>query len=91
MRWLGQVLASLTPRPCRKLKRWHVTVPVAVIGRVGCETQKLVSGPMSELVAVDFGEPLHSLVITGDLHVVEKEFLQTIDLSRACATCEELC
>ena len=53
---------------------------VLICDRVGCDNQKLVAGPMSKLMDVDFGEPLHSLVITGDLHVVEKEFLETISV-----------
>lgn len=35
------------------------------LARVGQETQRIVSGTLEELLAVDFGGPLHSLVLVG--------------------------
>eukprot|EP01102_Stenamoeba_stenopodia_P005787 TRINITY_DN16511_c0_g1_i1.p1 TRINITY_DN16511_c0_g1~~TRINITY_DN16511_c0_g1_i1.p1 ORF type:complete len:300 (-),score=90.62 TRINITY_DN16511_c0_g1_i1:18-851(-) len=43
------------------------------VARVGQDTQKIVSGTMKELLEIDFGAPLHSFVICGDLHCVEEE------------------
>lgn len=45
------------------------------VARLGTSTQKIVAGTMKELLDVDFGAPLHSLVIPGIMHVVEEEFL----------------
>lgn len=45
------------------------------LARVGCGDQKIVAGPMKKLKDVDFGPPLHSLVIAGLTHVVEEELL----------------
>ncbi len=45
------------------------------LARVGSEDQTIVAGPMSSLADIDFGPPLHSLVIAGTLHVVEEEIL----------------
>lgn len=45
------------------------------LARLGTSTQKIVAGPMKELLNVDFGLPLHSLVIAGTTHVMEEEFL----------------
>ncbi|KAL9682495.1 hypothetical protein QQ045_014294 [Rhodiola kirilowii] len=39
------------------------------------EDQKVVAGPMSQLLKVDFGEPLQCLVITGETHPIEDEML----------------
>ncbi|XP_077220600.1 putative diphthine methyl ester synthase [Tasmannia lanceolata] len=44
--------------------------------RLGSEDQKLFSGSMRELMAVDFGAPLHCLVIVGKTHPVEEEMLE---------------
>ncbi|KAG0616491.1 hypothetical protein M758_5G119500 [Ceratodon purpureus] len=45
------------------------------LARLGTSTQKIVAGPMKQLLDVDFGLPLHSLVIAGTTHVMEEEFL----------------
>ncbi|GMN35763.1 hypothetical protein TIFTF001_005513 [Ficus carica] len=43
--------------------------------RLGSEDQVVVAGSMRELQSVDFGAPLHCLVITGNTHPVEEEML----------------
>lgn len=43
--------------------------------RLGSEDQLVVAGPMKQLLEVDFGPPLHCLVIAGDTHPVEEEML----------------
>ena len=45
------------------------------VARIGAPSQQIVAGTMQELLDVDFGEPLHSLIIAGDMHVIESEFL----------------
>ena len=35
----------------------------------------IVAGKMKELKDMDFGEPLHSFIVTGDCHVCELETL----------------
>lgn len=45
------------------------------VARIGAPSQQIVAGSMQELLNVDFGEPLHSLIIAGDMHVIESEFL----------------
>ena len=39
--------------------------PCFGVARVGQSTQKIVSGPMAALKDIDFGPPLHSVVIAG--------------------------
>lgn len=41
------------------------------VARVGQDSQKIVSGTLAELVQVDFGGPLHSLVLCGGMHELE--------------------
>ncbi|RWR81141.1 putative diphthine methyl ester synthase [Cinnamomum micranthum f. kanehirae] len=45
------------------------------IARLGSDDQQVVAGSMKELQAVDFGAPLHCLVIVGETHPVEEEML----------------
>lgn len=49
--------------------------------RIGSSSQKIISGTIGELLAIDeesFGPPLHSLIIPGpQLHDIEYEMLQT--------------
>ena len=46
------------------------------LARVCSEDQTIIAGPMASLIDVDFGAPLHSLIIAGTLHVVEEEMLE---------------
>ncbi|CBI19846.3 hypothetical protein AAG906_018242 [Vitis piasezkii] len=43
--------------------------------RLGSEDQMIVAGSMRQLLKVDFGAPLHCLVIVGKTHPVEEEML----------------
>jgi len=46
------------------------------VARIGREDQIIVCGPCSEVIKMDFGAPLHSLVIcAGELHEMEQEVL----------------
>lgn len=44
--------------------------------RLGSEDQMIVAGTMRQLRTVNFGEPLHCLVIVGKTHPVEEEMLE---------------
>ncbi|XP_023547198.1 probable diphthine methyl ester synthase [Cucurbita pepo subsp. pepo] len=43
--------------------------------RLGSESQMIVAGTMKQLRSIDFGSPLHCLVIVGKTHPVEEEML----------------
>jgi diphthine synthase len=43
--------------------------------RIGCDNQCIMSGTMQELLTADFGPPLHSFIIPGELHPLEEEML----------------
>ena len=45
------------------------------LARVGCDDQMIVAGTLTELAEIDFGEPLHSMVLCGDIHEAEEEHL----------------
>ncbi|EXC00971.1 putative diphthine synthase [Morus notabilis] len=50
--------------------------------RLGSEDQIIVAGSMRELQLIDFGPPLHCLVITGNTHPVEEEMLDFYKIKR---------
>ena len=52
-----------------------------VVSRIGFKTQKITSGKFTNLLKIDFGEPPHSIIITGKLHFTE---LDAINVSTEC-------
>lgn len=56
--------------------------------RLGSEMQKIVAGSMKELLTVDFGPPLHCLVIVGKTHPIEEEVLEFYAVSKPCINTE---
>jgi diphthine methyl ester synthase len=46
------------------------------MARLGQETQQIVFGTLEQLLEVDFGAPLHSLAICGQIHPLEEEILK---------------
>lgn len=50
------------------------------MARLGAEDQKIVAAPMKDLMHIDFGGPLHSLVIVGETHPIENEVLDLYKL-----------
>jgi diphthine synthase len=45
------------------------------VARLGSEKPKIISGIAEQLLKKDFGEPLHSLIVPGELHFVEEDAL----------------
>ena len=43
------------------------------MARLGQPTQKIVFGTLAELKKVDFGAPLHSMALCGEVHPLEAE------------------
>jgi diphthine synthase len=56
---------------------WQDVLGVAV-ARAGSPEPTVVADRLSELATADFGDPLHLLVIPGDLHHVESDALATL-------------
>jgi diphthine synthase len=48
-----------------------------VIARAGSQKPHVVTGRLKELMKMDFGEPLHLMIIPGDLHHMEMEALES--------------
>lgn len=52
------------------------------LARLGQPSQQIVAGTLGELLEVDFGGPLHCLVICGEQHPCEVELLQFFHVNR---------
>jgi diphthine synthase len=50
------------------------------VARVGQDDQKLVAGTLKQLLNIDMGLPLHSLVIPGHLHILEKDAVNLLKI-----------
>ncbi|CAO3643854.1 unnamed protein product [Cunninghamella blakesleeana] len=51
--------------------------------RIGTDTQKIVAGTLKELEHVDFGGPLHSLVLVGRrMHELEADFVRNYAINK---------
>ncbi|NPA76024.1 MAG: diphthine synthase [Euryarchaeota archaeon] len=51
---------------------------IAVVARAGSEDCLVRAGPLGELISEDFGPPLHTLVLPGNLHFAEEEALRAL-------------
>ena len=67
----------------RKLGAFSADSLAIGVARIGAPSQQIVAGTMQELLNVNFGEPLHSLIIAGDMHVIESEFLDQFRITSA--------
>ncbi|KND02478.1 diphthine synthase [Spizellomyces punctatus DAOM BR117] len=52
------------------------------LARLGSATQQIVAGTLEELQSVDFGPPLHSLVICGKMHFLEADVVRGFAVSK---------
>lgn len=51
------------------------------LARVGAEDQRIVVATLEQMTTVDVGGPLHSLVIPGHMHPLEKDMLRLFALN----------
>ncbi|XP_072276108.1 diphthine methyl ester synthase isoform X1 [Pyxicephalus adspersus] len=54
------------------------------LARVGASDQHIASGTLQQLSTVDFGAPLHSLVISGCMHPLELDMLRLVAVDPFC-------
>ncbi|MEM2916335.1 MAG: diphthine synthase [Candidatus Woesearchaeota archaeon] len=61
-----------------KLNRKVVTRDTFCVAcaRIGAKDQLIKAGTAKDLLKIDFGRPVHCLVVPGKLHFMEEEFLQ---------------
>ncbi|MCS3901321.1 diphthine synthase [Methanococcus voltae] len=71
-----QVLLDIEKR--REEKLLSEDTKVLVVARAGSLKPKLVYGKIKDLIKQDFGAPLHSIIILGNLHFMEEEALEIL-------------
>uniref|UniRef100_A0A6B2LDR0 diphthine methyl ester synthase n=1 Tax=Arcella intermedia TaxID=1963864 RepID=A0A6B2LDR0_9EUKA len=68
------IAQMLEAEDVHKEKVYSKETPCFGVARIGQKDQLIVSGTMEELLNVDFGGPLHSFIICGQMHPMELEF-----------------
>ncbi|MBP2144100.1 diphthine synthase [Methanococcus voltae] len=71
-----QVLLDIEER--RKENILSEDTKVLVVARAGSLKPKLVYGKIKDLIKQDFGAPLHSIIVLGNLHFMEEEALEIL-------------
>jgi diphthine synthase len=51
------------------------------VARIGQDDQIIISGTLEELLKVDFGKPLHSFVLPGEMHFLEQNAIQLFTIN----------
>ena len=52
------------------------------VARVGHDDQHMVAAPLKELLNMDFGSPLHSMVIPGQLQILEEDAVNFLKIKK---------
>lgn len=69
-------LSRLTPKSFSSRRTVFTPTTLCVgVARIGNATQCIVAGNAAALRDVDFGGPLHSLVVVGETHELERDYL----------------
>ncbi|KAJ3022897.1 diphthine synthase [Thoreauomyces humboldtii] len=76
---IADLRSEAAPHATQAYTRDTIAVGLA---RVGCVDQKIVSGTLADLEAVDFGGPLHSLVLAGTMHFLEAEVVRAFAVDK---------
>lgn len=77
-----QLLDVIKTRDFKEESPAYTESSIAVgLARVGSANQRIVCGSMKELLSHDLGPPLHSLIIPGHLHFLEKDMLKLFALN----------
>ncbi|KAJ3233595.1 diphthine synthase [Chytriomyces hyalinus] len=65
----------------RQEKVYSPTTIGVGMSRIGAPDQRIICGTLQELLEADFGEPLHSLVLAGEMHFLEADILRTFAIN----------
>jgi diphthine synthase len=70
----GEGISLLLDLAVRAEQPWfNADTQVGVVARAGSDGPQRVTGRAGDLARLDFGPPLHCVVVPGNLHVVEQE------------------
>lgn len=72
-----QLLESIKEKSKEKATKLTADTICVALARIGSDTQKITKGSLIQMLNVDMGPPLHSLIIVGrSLHHIENEMLK---------------
>lgn len=60
----------------RKENIFNLKTMCVGVARIGAKNQKIKFVSAEDLMKIDFGKPLHSLIVPGELHFMEKDALE---------------
>ena len=79
---INQAVEQLLEIEEKRNEKVYTKDTIAVgLARLGTDTQQITSGTLEELLTVDFGAPLHSLVIAGQMHFLEADLLASFSVN----------
>lgn len=75
-----QLMAIIAKKARPDVVKLDVNEDTLAVGaaRIGSTDQKIVCCKLHEMANTDLGPPLHSLVIVGDIHPLEQEYLSQV-------------
>jgi len=53
------------------------------LARIGSSTQSIAAGRLDQLAGLDLGEPLHSLIVAGRIHPLERDYLRQFAIDKS--------
>merc|ERR1719239_894633 len=76
--WLQQLLEIVEKRESSTKSDADLTANTVcvAVARVGASDQKICTASLKDMSQLDMGPPLHSMVIPGHMHPLEKQMLQ---------------
>lgn len=85
--WFNTICGKVTVNIYKKYVHYFLstafTEETVCVGlaRVGSEDQTIVAATFKEMTTVNIGGPLHSFIIPGELHPLEKDMLKMFAFS----------
>ncbi|XP_027194117.2 diphthine methyl ester synthase [Dermatophagoides pteronyssinus] len=72
----GQLLESIEEKSEQQTTKLTADTICVALARIGSDKQKIIKGTLQQMIDVNMGPPLHSLIIVGrPLHHIENEML----------------
>ncbi|XP_054162689.1 diphthine methyl ester synthase-like [Oppia nitens] len=71
-----QLLDIIEMRPQFPTDLLNDTSVAIALARIGCDNQCIKTCKLKDMLSLDMGEPLHSVIIPGKLHPIETEMLR---------------
>ncbi len=71
-----RILLECAKLDYKKRKAFTEKTDVIVCSRIGSEKRSIKYGPVKKIKDIDFGDPLHIMIVPGKLHDMEQKYLE---------------